>query len=132
MISNTLYSLFFCLINLLIYLRLEKSFQFEKAPLLYVLIFVFITAHFGFVQIENFMPAHEFYDLIFFSVGLIILHYGTNFQVMLLKKHSILKYNENQKSQENVLRVFDFMRQKLIYILITAYQILAIWNPRFR
>jgi hypothetical protein len=78
------------------------------------------------------MNSQDFFNLFFFSAALIILHYGTNIQVTLFKKYSNLQDKSGQKLLETFIKVFDFMRQKLIYIMIFIYQFLAIWNPIYR
>lgn len=132
MISNILYSIFFCMVDLLIYVRLQKSIQINKAFLLYLLILIVITIHFIFFESEILMNSQDFFNLFFFSAALIILHYGTNIQVTLFKKYSNLQDKSGQKLLETFIKVFDFMRQKLIYIMIFIYQFLAIWNPIYR
>jgi len=132
MISNILYSIFFCMVDLLIYVRLQKCIQINKAFSLYLLILIVITIHFNFFESEILMNSQDFFNLVFFSVSLIILHYGTNIQVYLLKKYNNLQDKIDQKLLEIFIEVFDFMRQKLIYIMIFIYQLLAIWNPIYR
>ena len=78
------------------------------------------------------MKNNDFFNLLVFSLCLIILHYGTNFQVSLFKKRIKTVNIRGQKLQESLLSVFDFMRQKLIYIMLSTYQILAVCNENFR
>ncbi len=78
------------------------------------------------------MTKEDFLNLSFFSVGLIVLHFATNIQVATFKKYNVPQNEQGKKLQDNLLLVFDFMRQKLIYIMIYIYQFLAVWNENFR
>jgi hypothetical protein len=78
------------------------------------------------------MSKEDFFNLSFFSVGLIVLHFATNIQVATFKKYNVPQNDQGKKLQENLLLVFDFMRQKLIYIMASVSQILDIWNESLR
>ena len=78
------------------------------------------------------MNTGDFFNLLFFSVALVILHFATNIQVELFKKYNKPQDIRGQKLQSTLLLVYDFMRQKLIYIMATISQILDIWNESYR
>jgi hypothetical protein len=132
MILNIFYSLFFGILNLLIYSKLSKFYQFSKEYLFYLLIVIVLFIHLGFIKNNYLMTTKDFFNLVFFSVSLIILHYVTNIQVILFKKYNVPQDERGQKLQSILLSVFNFMRQKLIYIMIYVYQFLAIWNESYR
>lgn len=71
-------------------------------------------------------------DISFFSVGIVVLHFMTNIQVALFKKRFIPQDERAEKLQATTLKVFDFMRQKLLYIMCTLTQIDIIWNNNFK
>ncbi len=78
------------------------------------------------------MSKEDFFNLSFFSVSLVILHFVTNIQVAIFKKYNIPQDERGQKLQAVLLTVYDFMRQKLIYIICYISQILDIWNESYR
>lgn len=132
MILNIFYCIFFCLVNFLIYIRLEKSIHFDKEYFVYFFLLCILILHSSFLPSNHLMKNNDFFNLLVFSLCLIILHYGTNFQVSLFKKRIKTINIRDQKLQESLLSVFDFMRQKLIYIMLSTYQILAVCNENFR
>jgi hypothetical protein len=132
MIQNVFYSILFGTINLLIYLKLQKAIQPKKAYWFYGFIMVAIVAHMGFIRSYFLMNTEDFFNLSFFSVALIVFHFVTNIQVKLFKKYNNPQDIRAQKLQSFVLLIFDFIRQKLIYIMTYSYQFLAVWNESFR
>lgn len=78
------------------------------------------------------MSTRDFFNLLFFSIGLVILHFATNIQVELFKKYNKPKDERGEKLQSFILKVFDIMRQKLMYIMASISQILDIWNESYR
>lgn len=132
MLTNIFYSLFFGLVNILIYLKLQKSIQPPKVYLYYIFIAVVFLLHLGFVKNNYLMPEEDFFNLSFFSVGLVVLHFMTNIQVAIFKKYNKPQDERGQKLQAVLLTVYDFMRQKLIYIMFNISQVLDIWNESYR
>ncbi len=132
MILNIFYSLFFGLVNLLIYLKLQKSIQPPKVYLYYIFIAVVFLAHLVFVKNNYLMSEEDFFNLSFFSVGLVVLHFMTNIQVVIFKKYNKPQDEHGKKLQAILLTVYDFMRQKLIYIMFYISQIFDIWNESYR
>ena len=132
MIQNVLYSILFGTINLLIYLKLEKAIQPKNAYWFYGLIAVVVIIHMDFIKSHFLMNTEDFLNLSFFSVGLVVLHFATNIQVELFKKYNKPQDIRGQKLQSTLLLVFDFMRQKLIYIMATISQVLDIWHENYR
>ena len=132
MIQNVLYSILFGTINLLIYLKLEKAIQPKNVYWFYGLIVVIVILHIDFIRSHFLMNTGDFFNLLFFSVALVILHFATNIQVELFKKYNKPQDIRGQKLQSTLLLIYDFMRQKLIYIMATISQILDIWNESYR
>lgn len=132
MILNIFYSLFFGAVNLLIYLKLQKGIQPKNVYWFYGFIVSVMIAHMGIIKNPYLMTTKDFFNLSFFSVGLVVLHFATNIQVELFKKYNSPHDEKGQKLQSTLLLVFDFMRQKLIYIMASISQVLDIWNESFR
>lgn len=87
---------------------------------------------FRFFKITDMMTTKDFFNLSFFSLALIILHYLTNIQVKLFEKYSVSHDERGKKLQLRIITIFNFMRQKLIYLMIYISQILDIWNKSYR
>ncbi len=131
MIQNILYCIFFGLVNFLIYLKFQKSYDIPKLYWYIGGIAVVLIIHL-FGSNDYLMSKGDFLNLSFFSLGLIVLHFATNIQVAIFKKYNIPQNEQGKKLQEYLLLVYDFMRQKLIYIMIYIYQFLAVWNESLR
>ncbi len=128
MILNLFYSVFFGMVNLLIYLKLEKKFKLKFPKLIYILIVIISLAHIEILN-KGFLKSFEdFFNLSFFSIALIIFHYMTNIQVAVFKRKFIPENETGQKLQEMMLTAFDFMRQKLIYPMAYITQLMEIWD----
>lgn len=67
-----------------------------------------------------------------FSFGLIIIHFGSLLQVKGFKRAEAHVDSPNNSFSELTLKVFDFMRLKVIYGMIFLYQLLAVWVPKIR
>lgn len=132
MLLNIFYSIFFVVVNWLIYLKLQKSYQYPKAHLYLGIIIIVLIFHLGLINNDFLMNPDDFFNILFLSVGLIILHFATNIQVELFKKYNNTQNEKSDKLQSKFLIIFDFMRQKLIYIMATISQILDIWIKDFR
>lgn len=131
MMQNTLYSIFFGVVDLLIYLKIQKSYDIPKMYWYIGCIAIIIFAHL--IGISSFlMSTEDFLNLSFFSVALIVFHFATNIQVAIFKKYNVPQNDQGKALQAKLLLVFDFMRQKLIYIMIYIYQFLAVWNESYR
>ena len=132
MIINILYSIFFGLINSFLFLKFQKSTQFTKGYLFYLFVSIVVFSHLGVIKISYLMGTQDFLNLSFFSGALVVFHFATNIQVALFKKYNTPQNEQGYKLQSSLLLVFDFMRQKLIYIMIYIYQLLAVWDESFR
>ena len=84
--------------------------------LLIVLIFQFLLGG------NNYLSNKHFFNLLLFSLVTIALHYGTSINVWLMK--SISPKIEGHIS----LKIFNFLRFYLIYILVFCYQIISIFS----
>lgn len=132
MIQNFLYTLFFGIVNLFIYSKLIRKTKIKWEGLIYSLIALILVIHLGIFKVNDIMPTKDFFNISFFSLALIILHYLTNIQVKLFKKYSVPQEERGKKLQLRIITIFNFMRQKLIYIMIYISQILDIWNESYR
>ncbi len=90
MIQNVLYTILFGIINLLIYLKLQKAIQPKNAYWFYGFVMVVVIAHTGFLKSHFLMSTEDFFNLSFFSVALVVLHLATNIQVEIFKKYNKL------------------------------------------
>lgn len=130
MLIKTLYCIFFITINVLLYLKLQKSIQPPRAYLVYGFLIIVVIAHF--IPNNTLMPTQNFIDVAFFSIGIVVLHFATNIMVAIAKKQTMHLDEKSQKLNTSVLKVFDFMRQKLFYFMVTLTQIDMIYNEFFR
>lgn len=132
MLQNVLYSFFFGAINLLIYLKLEKSIRLKRIYWSCGFVLIAVFAHLGFMKSEFLMHTEDFFNILFFSVALVVIHFAANIQVSTFNDYSNPSDTRGQKLQTYLLLAFDFMRQKLIYVIISIYQFLAVWDEILR
>lgn len=131
MLLNIFYCAFFGMLDFVIYSVLSGAF---KVPKNIILLIIGITAiiillHTGMFKISSLMTWEDFFGLLMFSIGLVILHFGSKLQDVYFKNR---QESLNQKLYENYKIVFDFVRYKLIYVMIYIYQFLAVWNESYR
>lgn len=130
MIINILYCIFFGILDFTLYALITGTIKIEKR-ILWLIIIISITViilHAGLMEIYLMKPK-DFFGLLMFSVSLVILYYGSKLQDSFFATR---KENFNQKIYETYMLVFDFVRYKLIYIMIYIYQFLAVWNESYR
>ena len=124
-----IYTIFFLGLNYIIWAFLVKKYRFNNT-LLYIFITIFllfICLHL-FFNLPSLKSFQDLKDLLFFSLSLIILHFGTESMVAILEKSYSELDDSNKNLQDFVLSIFNFMRFSLIYILISIYQFLDIWD----
>ncbi|CAG5002285.1 hypothetical protein DYBT9275_02858 [Dyadobacter sp. CECT 9275] len=131
MILNILYCLFFGILDFSIYLYLVRNDRIPKNILVVALstIILIVFLHAGWIEISGLMKWNDFFGLLMFSIGIIILYFESKFQDSYIDSR---KESLNQKLYERFKPVFDFVRYKLIYIMIYVYQFLAVWNDSYR
>lgn len=131
MLINLIYCIFLASIDYVIYIHFTEKGKLNKSHyyLLGIVVLVFTITHLDFFNLPFLLSSRDFFHIFMFSIGLIIIHYqGTILSFFLKNK----KGNIDEKVFETYHVFFDFMRQKLIYIMIYIYQFLAIWNESFR
>ncbi len=131
---HILYTFFFILVNVVLYSLLTKTFKVGQRILLLVAAIVTVVSilHLGFFDSRLLMPTGDYFGILMFSFALIILHYGSLFQLGIFKKSSVYKNNESKVIPSLTVKAFDIVRLKIIYILISLYQLLAVWIPEVR
>ncbi len=132
--NNFLYTVFFLVVNVMLYSVLTKAYKISKGTLLVVAVIatIFTILHVDFLNVGPLMPMVEYFGILMFSFALIILHYGSILQVAIFKKSSVYKDTGNKALPALAVKAFDLMRLKIIYILISIYQLLAVWIPEIR
>ena len=129
MLINIYYMVYFGLLDLFIYLILIQPHRVKR----YLFIFSFFLLLIGLLlQISVFnnksiFSNKIFFDLVFFSLALIIIHYATGVQIRIFKRQVIGSNEFSQKINKLALNIFDFIRNKFIYIMVYLYQVLSIF-----
>jgi hypothetical protein len=87
MFTSTLYTFFFLSLDLLIYLVLIEKYKLGKKSIQITSIVVVISLviHSGLLQFTFLKSSEDFFNLLFFSAGLIILYFLGNYQVAKFK-----------------------------------------------
>lgn len=133
MITNILYSIFFFVLNLTIFLIFIKSYRIDNRLILSFIVFVLLGLTIqGIYDSKLKLSTNDFSNLMFFSGALIIIHFATAIQINIFKKQNVEVNELNQTIKQFALKVFDLMRKKLFYIMIFIYQLLYIWSVDFR
>lgn len=128
---NILYCLFFGVVDFSIYSVLTGTVKIPKNILILIIgITIFaVFIHTGLLKIDGLMEWKDFFGLLMFSIGLVILYFGSKLQDIYFQGR---RESLNQQLYENYKTVLDFVRYKLIYIMIYIYQFLAVWNESYR
>ncbi|PLK44823.1 hypothetical protein [Emticicia sp. TH156] len=131
MIINILYCAFFAALDYTIYRHLGAKQNLPRPILLAVVssLVIMIILHIEAFRISIFMPSKDFFNLLTFSWSLIIIHFQAALSIYLLKRR---QHGMPEKAFGIYTKVFDFMRHQLIYLMIYAYQYLAIWGEKLR
>lgn len=130
MLLNIIYCIFFGLLDFVIYSILTKANISKNIVMLTIgATAIAILLHTGIFEINSLMSWKDFFGLLMFSIGLIILYFGSKLQDIYMQNK---KDTLNQKLYNSYKTVFDFVRYKLIYVMIYIYQFLAVWNESFR
>ena len=90
---------------------------------------LFIILHSGLFSLTFLMPQKDFFDLTMFSIGLGIMNIMGRVQ----------NWHIDQRIQDQTSptyfafrKAIDFIQNKLIYVMIYIYQLLAIWFIEIR
>ncbi|GAB2555009.1 hypothetical protein GCM10027085_52820 [Spirosoma aerophilum] len=90
---------------------------------------LFIILHSGLFSLTFLMSEKDFYNLMMFSISLGILNIMVRFQNWYIDQRS---QNQTSPTYFAFRKALDFMQNKLIYVLVYAYQLLAIWIIELR
>lgn len=132
MIINGLYTIFFGGLNWVLFLYLSQKSEIKRQYFIAlgaIIIIVLILHSIG--EVNFLMSGRDFFNLLLFSFALIILHFFGIFQ----KKIFEILQNDGIEKKEFYgisIKIYDFMRYRLIYIMIYIYQVVAIWYPQAR
>lgn len=131
MLLNIIYCIFFGCLDFVIYSKLTGAFKVSKNKIMLIIgvTVAVILLHRGIFNINGLMPWNDFIDLLMFSIGIVILYLGSKLQDIYIENK---RASLNQRLYKNFKAVIDFIRYKLIYIMIYIYQFLAVWNETFR
>ena len=134
MFINILYCLYFGLIAFILNAILTKSVKIDRGILFAssVVILIVIILHTNLFEINFLMKSMDFFNLLNFSLGFVILHFGGKFQDYMRENRNNKTGGVSQQTFDSFMTVVDFIRYKLIYIMIYLYQVLAIWNENYR
>lgn len=134
MFVNILYCLYFGLIAFILNVLLTKSNKINRGILLAssVVILIVIMLHTNLFEINFLMKSKDFFNLLNFSFGFVILHFGGKSQDYIRERQNNKTGGVSLQTFNSFMIVVDFIRYKLIYIMIYLYQVLAVWNESYR
>ena len=128
MLLNFIYSLFFGLIDLIIFSLLTKNIKLPnyvlKIGIILLIIFIILNS---FTIIKS-VQYYQFDIILYFSLGLIILYFMSEFQIKILRKRVLQNSEISPRITERYFMVVDFIRLRVIYFMTYAFQLLAIWE----
>ena len=131
MLFNVIYSVFLGLTDLLIFYLFTQSVTISwKVLLAYGLVFMlFMILHSGRFSLTFLMSEKDFFDLMMFSIGLAIL----NIMGRVQNRYFDERIQDKMSSIYIAFRkTIDFIQNKLIYVMIYIYQLVAIWFIEIR
>ena len=128
MFIKILLTALFFLLNFLLYKKLQrkKMFKFKKNELFILLaIILLFMAYFSFNSKSSINPKILIVNLIY-STALVVFYFIFKVIKSLMTKR-YEKFDNN--FVKNYIKILDFIEKKLIFILITVFQVLVIWDP---
>lgn len=131
MLFNVIYSVFFGLTDLLIFYLFTQSVTISwKVLLAYGLVFMLsIILHSGRFSLTFLMSEKDFFDLMMFSIGLAILNIMGRVQNWYFDERI---QDKTSSTYIAFRKTIDFIQNKLIYVMIYIYQLVAIWFIKIR
>jgi hypothetical protein len=127
MLLNFIYSLFFGLIDLIIFSILTKNIKLPnyvfKIGIIALIIFIILNSF----AIFELVQYYQFVILLYFSLGLIVLHFMSEFSIKIFKKRVLYNSEISTRITEIYFNTIDFVRLKLIYFMMFTFQLLVIW-----
>ena len=128
MFIKILLTALFILLNFLIFIQLkkEKNLISQKIKLLFVLAVILLFILYFTFNNENIISSKIFVVNLIYSFTLIIFYFL--FRIIRLLMNKRYKKIDNDFVR-GYIKVLNFIEQKLVFILITIFQIMVIWNP---
>ena len=128
---SILYIAFFIYLNYSIFKFLKTGFAKNKRNIFIATTFllIMIAIHF-FFYIEGMFTMGEFRFLLYYSFGMIILHYMYKF--MLNRKHFSFGVNPKLRESKNFIiyeKLVYYMFDCIFPVMVTVFQIIVIFNP---
>ena len=131
MIINILYCLFFGVVNFLIVSYFAKVFNLTiRIRVALILIIAAVILVHVFFENGLLMEKNQFYNLLVFSFGFVVLNLCMNLVIPFLPK--IYGKQVLERFNKYLLPIMDFVRFKLIFLLIFIYQCMYIFMPNIR
>lgn len=126
-----LYISFFIYLNYSIFKSLNSGFAENKRRIFIVTLclLIMIAVHFFFYS-EGMFTIGEFCFLLYYSFGMIILHYMCKF--MLNRKPFSFGVNPKLRESKNFIlyeKIVYYMLERIFPIMVTFFQIIVIFNP---
>lgn len=121
------------MVNFFIYAMINKCAIINKSSKIMILLSIFVVfiLHTDILKIGFLMTSKDFFRIFVFSFSLIVFH--VFFKIASLRMNRLEnKSNFNFPNYIKYRQITNFIKFKLIYLLITAYQIAAVFNHELR
>ena len=121
------YIVYFLIFDALLFLLLAKKVKLKKYLLVslistLVVFFIIIVSY----SMDDELYKRQFIDLAFFSVSIIILHFGSELIILLLRSRISTHVNVSI-IEKYLIPLINLVRHWIIYILVICYQLLDIF-----
>ena len=125
MLIKLAYCLFFGLLNLYLLTILTRVFKLNQITIVILALVFFIGILFQFFAPPTELITNKtFKHLLFFSLALIVLHFGSSIMLSIFESKIQSMNLSNKFVQQVFIPAFDFIRLKLIYFLVFIFQCL--------
>lgn len=132
LLINLLYSVFYAAANYVIFLCLSRrSMLLKKTSLACIAGLVILFIIFAMFDNEYFMSKHDLFSILAFSFMLPIIYIFSYIQLKVFKMLSSTVLTQSH-SFGKLESAFNFLRTKLIFIMMFLYQLVAVWFPSAR
>lgn len=123
-----LYVVFFGLTDLLLYSLLTNAIKLKKELLWLIvgIIVIVLVIHLSIFQYGP-MPPQRFWTISKSFLILILFHFVSGFFARFVEKRFVEAASTNKRSVDTVLKIFNFILYKLIYVIMFIYQVMEVW-----
>lgn len=130
LLTKILYSFFFIYLDFLIFLLLTDTFKvnFNIKLVIAVIVIASVFLHSGIFTPAFLLSREQFYGLLFLTSSLFLFHFAIDGALYYQKNRASNEPKARKMFEDFGLPWFNFMRFRLIYVMVLLAQLTDIWQ----